>query len=214
MPRKPRQQRSRATVDAIIEAGFICVAEFGMTGTTTRHIAERAGISVGSLYEYFTNKGMVYEAMNQRLVTDVVAMIQPLLPQLMRMELTEAVRILLAHFGEFLKRNDERYLKCARQAMRVDIKGYLDPIMKILSELVMNHLMHHPENMRLRNIPAMSYVFINGGVFAVIRHLSDPNPPVSFEELTEGLANMVGHYVAYERLLAGLAAPPSPLSGS
>ena len=202
MPRKPRQQRSRATVDAIVEAGFICVAELGITGTTTRHIAERAGISVGSLYEYFSNKQAIYEAMNQRMVTDVVAMIQPLLPQLMRMDITEAVHTLLGQFSNFLRKDDERYLKCARQAIRVDIKGYLDPIVKILSELVMNHLMHHPENMRLRNIPAMSYIFINGGVFAVIRHLSDPNPPVSFEELTQGLADMVGHYVAYERLLA------------
>ncbi len=202
MPRKPRQQRSRATVDAIVEAGFICVAELGITGTTTRHIAERAGISVGSLYEYFSNKQAIYEAMNQRMVTDVVAMIQPLLPQLMRMDITEAVHTLLGQFSNFLRKDDERYLKCARQAIRVDIKGYLDPIVKILSELVMNHLMHHPENMRLRNIPAMSYIFINGGVFAVIRHLSDPSPPVSFEELTQGLADMVGHYVAYERLLA------------
>jgi AcrR family transcriptional regulator len=202
MPRKPRQQRSRATVDAIVEAGFICVSELGITGTTTRHIAERAGISVGSLYEYFSNKQAIYEAMNQRMVTDVVAMIQPLLPQLMRMDITEAVHTLLGQFSNFLRKDDERYLKCARQAIRVDIKGYLDPIVKILSELVMNHLMHHPENMRMRNIPAMSYIFINGGVFAVIRHLSDPNPPVSFEELTQGLADMVGHYVAYERLLA------------
>ena len=202
MPRKPRQQRSRATVDAIIEAGFICVAELGITGTTTRHIAERAGISVGSLYEYFSNKQAIYEAMNQRMVTDVVAMIQPLLPQLMRMDITEAVHTLLGQFSNILRKDDERYLKCARQAIRVDIKGYLDPIVKILSELVMNHLMHHPENMRMRNIPAMSYIFINGGVFAVIRHLSDPSPPVSFEELTQGLADMVGHYVAYERLLA------------
>jgi AcrR family transcriptional regulator len=202
MPRKPRQQRSRATVDAIVEAGFICVAELGITGTTTRHIAERAGISVGSLYEYFSNKQAIYEAMNQRMVRDVVAMIQPLLPQLMRMDITEAVHTLLGQFSNFLRKDDERYLKCARQAIRVDIKGYLDPIVKILSELVMNHLMHHPENMRLRNIPAMSYIFINGGVFAVIRHLSDPSPPVSFEELTQGLADMVGHYVAYERLLA------------
>ncbi len=212
MPRKPRQQRSRATVDAIIEAGFICVAERGVTGTTTRHIADRAGISVGSLYEYFSNKAMIYEAMNQRLVADVVAMIQPLLPSLMRMDIGEAVQSLLSHFGEFLQRNDGRYLKCARQAIRVDIKGYLDPIVKILSELVMNHLMHHPENLRLKNFPAMSYIFINGGMFAVIRHLSDPCPPVSFEELTQGLADMVGHYVAYEQLLT-LSGRPEPAAG-
>ncbi|EPK9966531.1 TetR/AcrR family transcriptional regulator, partial [Acinetobacter baumannii] len=50
--RKPRQARAKVTVDTIIEAGFIAVALHGPSGTTTRHIAEIAGVSVGSLYEY------------------------------------------------------------------------------------------------------------------------------------------------------------------
>lgn len=207
MPRKPVQQRSRITVDAIIEAGFRCVAERGAAATTTRHIAETAGISVGSLYEYFANKEAVYAAMDKRLVEEVVAMIQPLIPQLMRMEITDAVRRLLGEFQVFLSKNDERYLKCARQAMQVGIKGYLDPITQILAELVMQHMMHHPENLRLRHIPVMSYIFINGGIFTVIRHLSDPNPPISFEELSEGLARTVGHYVAHELALAASSSP-------
>ena len=53
--RKPRQARAKVTVDTIIEAGFIAVALHGPSGTTTRHIAEIAGVSVGSLYEYFKN---------------------------------------------------------------------------------------------------------------------------------------------------------------
>ena len=53
--RKPRQNRSKVTVDTIIEAGFIAVAANGTSGTTTRHIADIAGVSVGSLYEYFKN---------------------------------------------------------------------------------------------------------------------------------------------------------------
>ena len=47
--RKPRQNRSKVTVDTIIEAGFIAVAANGTSGTTTRHIADIAGVSVGSL---------------------------------------------------------------------------------------------------------------------------------------------------------------------
>ena len=54
--RKPRQARAKVTVDTIIEAGFIAVALHGPSGTTTRHIAEIAGVSVGSLYEYFKTK--------------------------------------------------------------------------------------------------------------------------------------------------------------
>ncbi|NPU94469.1 MAG: TetR/AcrR family transcriptional regulator [Gammaproteobacteria bacterium] len=201
MPRKPRQKRSRATVDAIIEAGFICVAEKGTDDTTTRHIADKAGISVGSLYEYFTNKEAIYDAMNQRFVEEVVAMIQPMMADLVRMKITEMIQTLLKSFEILLRRNDDRYLKCVRHAMRVDIKDYMGPITKILAELVMQHLMHHPENMRVRNIPTMTYIFINGGIFAVVRHLSDPNPPISFDELAQGLSDMVGHYVSQERQL-------------
>ena len=205
MPRKPRQKRSRATVDAIIEAGFICVADKGTDDTTTRHIADTAGISVGSLYEYFTNKEAIYDAMNQRFVEEVVAMIQPMMADLVRMKITEMIQTLLKSFEILLRRNDARYLKCVRHAMRVDIKDYMGPITKILAELVMQHLMHHPENMRVRNIPTMTYIFINGGIFAVVRHLSDPNPPISFDELAQGLSDMVGHYVSQERQLMARA---------
>lgn len=201
MPRKPQQERSRATVDAIIEAAFICVAERGIQATTTRHVAEIAGISVGSLYEYFSNKEAIFDAMNQRFVSDVVAMLQPLIPSLVRLPIGEAIKLMLGHFGDFLNRNNQRYLKCARQAMRVDIKDYMEPITRLLMDVVMQHVMHHPEHMRLRRIPAMSYIFINGGIFTVIRHLSEPAPPISYEELTEGLADMVDHYVAQELLL-------------
>lgn len=201
MPRKPQQERAKATVDAILQAGFICVAEHGLHATTTRHIADTAGIGVGSLYEYFANKEAIFDAMHQHFVAEVVAMLRPLVPDIVRMPIGPAVKLMLDHFGEFLNRNDQRYLKCARQAMNVDIKDYMGPVAQVLTEISLQHVMHHPEHMRLRRIPAMLYIFINGGVFAVVRHLSDPNPPVSYDELAQGLADMVSHYVAQELLL-------------
>jgi len=54
--RKPRQSRSAATVDAILEAAAELFARDGFEGVSTTRIAERAGVSVGSLYEYFPNK--------------------------------------------------------------------------------------------------------------------------------------------------------------
>lgn len=54
--RKPLQERSAVTVDALLEAtAQILVAE-GYEQTTTNHVAERAGVSIGSLYQYFDNK--------------------------------------------------------------------------------------------------------------------------------------------------------------
>lgn len=203
MPRKPQQQRSKATVDAIVEAGFICVAERGVTGMTTRHVADIAGISVGSLYEYFANKEEIFDAMQARFVAEVVAMVQPLLPTVVRMSISDAIHTILGEFQTLLMKNDQRYLKCARNALQFQIKDYGEPIFRLVHELVMQHILHHPEHTKVRNIPAMTYIFINGAMYTILRHLSDPNPPISFEQLTDGLADMVGHYVTQEMRLAG-----------
>ena len=52
----PRQERSKVMVEAILEAASQVFAELGYARATTNKIAERAGVSVGSLYQYFPNK--------------------------------------------------------------------------------------------------------------------------------------------------------------
>src|SRR5437867_8807489 len=54
--RSPRQERSRQTVEAIRQAAFQILARDGVRGLTTRAIAERAGVGVSSLYQYFPNR--------------------------------------------------------------------------------------------------------------------------------------------------------------
>jgi len=198
MPRKPKQDRSRATVDAIVEAGFIALSQRGPADTTTRHIAEIAGVGVGSLYEYFENKQAIFNAMSQRFISDTAAMIKPLTPTLVQMPIDEAIRTLLNQFRSFLEQDDGRYLKCVRYAMAVDFELHLDPLYKVLNNVIMRYLMEHPETLRVSRIPAITYIGINGGIFAVIRHLSDPDPRVSFDEMADGLASMIGHDIAAE----------------
>lgn len=54
--RAARQERSHATVDAILEAATRLFAEGGLDQVNTNHIAELAGVSIGSLYQYFPSK--------------------------------------------------------------------------------------------------------------------------------------------------------------
>jgi AcrR family transcriptional regulator len=66
-PRKrPRQRRSRATVEAILEAAARLLDRVGYAGITTNAIAQRAGISVGSLYQYFPNKQAICSELIRR----------------------------------------------------------------------------------------------------------------------------------------------------
>ncbi|MEC9442956.1 MAG: TetR/AcrR family transcriptional regulator [Myxococcota bacterium] len=54
--KEPAQERSRQTVQALIEATELILVEDGWDKITTNHVAERAGVSIGTLYQYFANK--------------------------------------------------------------------------------------------------------------------------------------------------------------
>jgi AcrR family transcriptional regulator len=66
-PRKqPRQARSLATVSAIFEATIQVLVSDGPRRLTTTRVAERAGVSVGSMYQYFPHKQALFYALNER----------------------------------------------------------------------------------------------------------------------------------------------------
>jgi AcrR family transcriptional regulator len=66
-PRKrPRQRRAHETVDRILDAAARIFDERGYRAATTNHVAERAGVSIGSLYQYFPNKDALLVALAER----------------------------------------------------------------------------------------------------------------------------------------------------
>ncbi|WKV52140.1 MULTISPECIES: TetR/AcrR family transcriptional regulator [Dickeya] len=66
-PRKmPVQARSRATVDAIIQASAYILNEHGWESLTTNAIAERAGVNISSLYQFFPNKEAIINELQRR----------------------------------------------------------------------------------------------------------------------------------------------------
>ena len=77
-PRKrPRQTRAVATVEAILEAAAHILEAGGLAAFNTNAIAEKAGVSIGSLYQYFPTKEAILARMirlrRQRLLDDVRA---------------------------------------------------------------------------------------------------------------------------------------------
>ncbi len=71
-PRKtPVQARSVASVDAILEATLQVLLQVGKERLTTTRVALRAGVSVGTLYQYFPNKSALLQAALKRHMVDV-----------------------------------------------------------------------------------------------------------------------------------------------
>ena len=76
-PRKrPIQARSEATVSALFEATFQVLLAVGYRRLTTTRVAERAGVSVGTLYQYFPNRQALIISVIERYLEDIVTSVE------------------------------------------------------------------------------------------------------------------------------------------
>lgn len=96
---KPRKQacqdRSRATVDALIEATARILVKEGFDGASTNRIAERAGVSVGSLYQYFPSKEALVAAVIDRHKQEILQVVRGALAEVAAAPMEQAVRKLV-----------------------------------------------------------------------------------------------------------------------
>lgn len=74
--KKPRQARSEVTVAAIYEATIQVLLTQGLRRLTTTRVAERAGVSVGTLYQYFPNKHALLYSLLEHHLNDVATNVE------------------------------------------------------------------------------------------------------------------------------------------
>jgi len=70
------QRRARQTVDAILDAVVRVLKREGIRAVTTNRIAEVAGVSIGSVYQYFPDKQAIFVALHQRHIDHIDHMIE------------------------------------------------------------------------------------------------------------------------------------------
>jgi AcrR family transcriptional regulator len=97
--KNPIQRRSKATVEAVLEAGARLLLTIGYDKASTNKIAEKAGISIGSLYEYFPGKDAIFAEIRRRQDHRYARLVQ-----------AEPVR---ATFRETLRLNIKTYIRLA-----------------------------------------------------------------------------------------------------
>src|SRR5512146_980821 len=92
-PRKnASQERSRATVDALIEATTRILVREGFDKASTNRIAERAGVSIGSLYQYFPGKEALVAAVMERHRHEIMQVVRGALAEVAALPIAQAVR--------------------------------------------------------------------------------------------------------------------------
>ena len=125
--KKASQERSRATVDALVEATARILVREGFEKTSTNRIAEVAGVSVGSLYQYFPGKEALVAAVIDRHNEEIMALVRAALVEVAEMPIEKAVRRLVTVAIEAHRIKPELHRVLAEQiprAGKLDVEAY------------------------------------------------------------------------------------------
>lgn len=123
-PRKPAsQERSRATVDALVEATARILVKDGYDRASTNRIALAAGVSIGSLYQYFPSKEALVAAVIDRHTAEMMQLFREALARAAQRPLGQAARELVKVMVEVHRVNPRLHRVLVEQVPRV---GRLD----------------------------------------------------------------------------------------
>ncbi|MGA7869788.1 MAG: TetR/AcrR family transcriptional regulator [Candidatus Binatus sp.] len=93
--RQPQQRRARQTVDAVLDAVVRVLKREGFDAITTNRVAEVAGVSIGSVYQYFPDKRAIFEALHQRHIDEIDRIVETKLVEHAASSLDELIRALI-----------------------------------------------------------------------------------------------------------------------
>jgi AcrR family transcriptional regulator len=112
----PRQARSRMTFDAILEACARILREGGLEAATTGAIAERAGVGIGSLYEFFPNREAVIAALAVQRLGTLAQTVAATLERTRALDDAAAVRLLIEQLLDAVAADRNLYRVLLREA--------------------------------------------------------------------------------------------------
>lgn len=204
LPRKlPKQHRARDTVDTILAATAHTLVRHGYEGASTNRIAERAGVSIGSVYQYYPSKDALVAAVQERHVRGMLATTERELERLAARPLREAARemvraMIAAHAVE-----PALHRVLMEQTPRVG-RDRAATLEHRFEELVLTYLQQHRDAIRPKNLSLAAFIVVQ--VTEALTHAAVLDRPdlLTSDAFVDEVAELLVRYIARD------ASPLSP----
>lgn len=196
--RRPRQARSKTTVDAILTAAPRVLERHGLAGFTTARVAEVAGVSVGTLYQYYPSKEAILAATIGELTLMSLTAIQRALEASLPVPLVDAIGPtcagLVAQLDTFGARvpgalEDARGPAGQSAAFR-DHLGHVRALMR-------DHLAARRHELRVTDLDAAAFMVVHGAS-GIAQGIGSGGGGVPRDVLVAHLADLLRRYLAAE----------------
>lgn len=193
--KKPVQARSAATVDTILQATAKLLAKEGYDHLSTNRVAEAAGVSIGSLYQYFPSKEALVAALADGHRERMLALVLDRLAELRDAPPEQAVRTAIRAIVDAHAREPALTRALREQVPRIGkLKDILESVEVHAAGALRSNLEHRAENVRRKNIPLAAWLVAHT-VDAAVHAALMGNAPGSLDELTDELTDLVLRYL-------------------
>jgi AcrR family transcriptional regulator len=199
VPRKlPRQRRALATVHAILEATAKVLDREGLDAATTTRIAEVAGVSVGSLYQYFSHRDAILNALQDREFERAIALMQGVLAdgnvsKAPRETVTSVVRGLAGLYSA----SPGLHRVLAIEGLRVAKADRVHAFDVRVIALVRHFLAATKAPIRRKNVEAAAFVAFQSVRATMLASLLERPPGLDEASLIEELVDLVLRYLVH-----------------
>ena len=168
MARRPRtiprknasQDRSRATVDTLIEATARILVKEGFDKASTNRIAEKAGVSVGSLYQYFPGKEALVAAVMERHSQELMQVARGVLAEVAALPMEQAIRKLVTMAIEAHRINPKLHRVLAEQIPRTGKLEHIEAFNRENYTLFRTYLEAHRNEFRAVDLGLAAFVCV------------------------------------------------------
>jgi AcrR family transcriptional regulator len=193
--RMPVQERAQATVEALLEATAQVLVEVGYARLSTNRVARRAGVSVGSLYQYFADKDALVEALARRVTERQVAVILAQLERIDDLPLEVAVRSLIDGMLAAKRVEPELSQALVREVPR---QGRLDMERATLRRLaeVISATLRRRADIRTVDAEVAAFALVHA-TFAVMQAALEERPElIAGDALAQTLTELCSRYLS------------------
>jgi AcrR family transcriptional regulator len=205
LPTNPRknasQERSRATVDALVEATARILVREGFDKVSTNRIAEVAGVSVGSLYQYFPGKEALVAAVIDRHNREIMQTVRGGLTDAMSQPVEQAVRKIVAVAVKAHRVDPKLHRVVAEQIPRVGKLEKVETFNRENFALFRTYLESHRSEIRVDDLELASFVCVTSIEAlthnAVLHHAKALSHDAMEKLVDEGTRLVVGYLKGY-----------------
>lgn len=174
--KKPRQARSQITVNAIFEATIQVLLADGLQRLTTIRVAERAGISVGTLYQYYPNKQALLFAVLERHVNEVAEQVRRAAESVHGRPLADIVSTVVAAFVQAKTERIDEARALYSVAGELDIRALAAEGQK-RGLAMLTAVLRTATNVRFDDLPTVAYIFMAAMIGSTTFMIEGGAPP-------------------------------------